>query len=164
MSVDNKIIQRQVKGYYSQSWEHDNFSGLYTGSNSTLITAYWRQNLTDVSGASVGSELVVLFQSEGFTNGVTQVRQNWRNTANISLLANNFSFSATKGSILAISPANDTGEPVLFYTIDESNQLQQHEYRISDPRDPNIEISPLSTISRYLYHKLYAPGIVLMRL
>ena len=98
MSTNNEFFQRQAPSNDSQAWKDDNFSGLYTGSNSTFLTAYWSQNIQNVS-----QELLVLFQEEGFANGVTQGRYTSNRTTSNPWVANHFGFSQPKESMFAMS-------------------------------------------------------------
>src|SRR5271168_4651616 len=54
MLATDQIIERQAPSNNSQAWEDDNFTGLYTASNSTFLAAYWHQNIANAS-----EELVV---------------------------------------------------------------------------------------------------------
>ncbi|KAL9118892.1 MAG: hypothetical protein Q9187_004552, partial [Circinaria calcarea] len=127
ISTDNKISERQAPSNDSQAWEDDNFSQLYTGSKSTFLTAYWNQNIQNVS-----QELVVLFQEENFANGITQGRYTSNSTTSNPWVANNFGFSQPKGSTFAMSLVSyRSGKHLMLYTVDDGKQLQQREYTIS---------------------------------
>lgn len=128
MSANDELVERQAPSNNSQTWEYDNFSGLYSGTNSTFLTAYWNQNIQNVS-----QELVVLFQEENFANGITQGRYTSNKTTSNPWVANNFGFSHPKGSTFAMSLVSyRSGKHLMLYTVDEGKMLQQHEYTISD--------------------------------
>ena len=128
MSSDDKLFERQAPSNNSQAWEDDNFSDLYVGSNSTFLTAYWNQNIQNVS-----EELVVLFQEQNFANGITQGRYTSNSTTSNPWVANNFGFSQPAASTFAMSLVSyRSGKHLMLYTVDDSNHLQQHEYTISD--------------------------------
>ncbi|MCJ1462869.1 hypothetical protein MMC07_001473 [Pseudocyphellaria aurata] len=128
MSTNDELFERQAPSNDSQAWEDDNFSGLYTGSNSTFLTAYWNQNIQNVS-----QELVVLFQEENFANGITQGRYTSNSTTSNPWVANNFGFSQPKGSTFAMSFVSyRSGKHLMLYTVGDGKKLQQHEYTISD--------------------------------
>ena len=69
MSDNDELFERQAPSNDSQAWEDENMSGLYTGTNNTYFAAYWKQNIQNVS-----EELVVVFQQQSFSNGLTQTR------------------------------------------------------------------------------------------
>ena len=138
MTPDCKIVERQAPSNNSQAWEDDNFSGLYTGSNSTFLSAYWNQNIQNVS-----EELVVLFQSHNFSNGITQGRYTSNSTTSNPWVAQNFGFSQPQGATFAMSLVSyRSGKHLMLYTLDDSNSLQQHEYTISD-----TDLTPGSIVS-----------------
>ena len=127
MSTNDELSERQAPSNDSQTWKADNFSGLYTGSNSTFLTAYWNQNIQNVS-----QELVVLFQEENFANGITQGRYTSNSTTSNPWVANNFGFSQPKGSTFAMALVSyRSGKHLMLYTVDEGKNLRQHEYTIS---------------------------------
>lgn len=128
MSPTDELFERQAPSNNSQAWEDDNFSGLYSGTNSTFLAAYWNQNIQNVS-----QELVVLFQEDTFANGITQGRYTSNSTTSNPWVANNFGFSQPKGSTFAMSLVSyQSGKHLMLYTVDEGKNLQQHEYTISD--------------------------------
>lgn len=128
MSANDELIEHQGLANDSRAWEDDNFSGLYSGTNSTFLTAYWNQNMQNVS-----QELVVLFQEKNFANGITQGRYTSNKTTSNPWVANNFGFSHPKGSTFAMSLVSyRSGKHLMLYTVDDGNMLQQHEYTISD--------------------------------
>ncbi|KAL2038105.1 hypothetical protein N7G274_009052 [Stereocaulon virgatum] len=128
MSTNDELFERQAPSNNSQAWENDNFSGLYSGSNSTFLTAYWNQNFLNVS-----QELVVLFQEQSFANGITQSRYTSNSTTSNPWVANNFGFSQPQGSTFAMSLVSyRSGKHLMLYTVDDGKHLQQHEYTISD--------------------------------
>ena len=127
MSTNDELFERQAPTNDSQAWEDDNFSGLYKGSNSTFLTAYWNQNIKNAS-----QELVVLFQEEDFANGITQARYTSNRNASNPWVANNFGFSQPKGSTFAMSLVSyRSGKHLMLYTVDDAKSLRQHEYTIS---------------------------------
>lgn len=128
MSTNDQLFERQAPSNNSRAWKDDNFSGLYTGTNSTFLTAYWNQNIQNVS-----QELVVLFQEANFANGITQARYTSNSTISNPWIANNFAFSHPKGSMFAMSLVSyRSGKHLMLYTVDNEKKLQQHEYTISD--------------------------------
>lgn len=128
MSTDDGLVERQAPSNDSQAWEDGNFSGLYTGSNSTFLSAHWNQNIRNRS-----EELVVLFQDENFANGLTQGRYTSNRTTSNPWVANNFGFSQPKGSAFAMSLVSyRSGKHLMLYTVSDGNKLRQHEYTISD--------------------------------
>lgn len=147
MSTNDELFERQAPSNGSQSWEDDNFSGLYTGSNSTFLTAYWNQNIQNVS-----QELVVLFQEENFANGITQGRYTSNSTTSNPWVANNFGFSQPKGSTFAMCLVSyRSGKHLMLYTVDDGDNLQQHEYTISDTNlDSKTVVSLNSESGKYL--------------
>lgn len=146
MSTNDELFERQAPSNNSQAWEDDNFSGLYTGSNSTFLTACWNQNIQNVS-----QELVVLFQQETFANGITQGRYTSNSTTSNPWVANNFGFSQPKGSTFAMSLVSyQSGKHLMLYTVDEGKKLQQHEYTISDTDfDSKTVVSLTSESGKY---------------
>lgn len=146
MSTNDELFERQAKSNDSQAWEDDNFSGLYRGSNSTFLTAYWNQNIQNVS-----QELVVLFQEENFANGITQGRYTSNKTTSNPWVANNFGFSQPKGSTFAMSLVSyRSGKHLMLYTVDDGKILQQHEYSISDTDlDSKAVVSLTSATCKY---------------
>lgn len=146
MSTDNGLSARQASSNDSQAWKDDNFSGLYTRTQSTFLAAYWSQNIQNVS-----QELVVLFQEENFANGITQGRYTSNSTTSNPWVANHFPFSQPKGSTFAMSLVNyRSGKHVMLYTVDEGKKLQQHEYTISDTDlDPKTIVSLTSHSGKY---------------
>lgn len=145
MSADDEIIEHQGLSNDSKVWKDDNFSGLYSGTNSTFLTAYWNQNIQNVS-----QELVVLFQEKNFANGLTQSRYASNKTASNPWVANNFGFSHPKGSTFAMSLVSyRSGKHLMLYTVDDGNLLQQHEYTISDTDlDSKVVVSLTSQSSK----------------
>ncbi len=128
MSADNELYARQAPSNDSQAWIQDNFSGLYSASNSTFLAAYWNQNIQNVS-----QELVVLFQEANFANGITQGRYTSNSTTSYPWVANNFGFSQPQGSAFAMSPVSyESGNHLMLYTVGDGNNLKQHEYTISN--------------------------------
>lgn len=147
MMPDNKIIERQAPSNNSQAWENDNFSRLYSGSNSTFLTAYWNQNIQNAS-----EELVVLFQQQDFADGITQGRYTSNKTTSNPWVAQNFGFSQPQGSTFATSIANyDVGKTVLLYNVDDSQSLQQHVYTISDTDLTPGTVIPMTSESCKLF-------------
>lgn len=146
MSTNDELFERQAPSNNSQAWEDDNFSGLYTATNSTFLTAYWNQNIQNVS-----QELVVLFQEENFANGITQGRYISNSTTSDPWVANNFGFSHPKGSTFAMSLVSyRSGKHLMLYTVDDGNNLHQHEYTISDTDlDSNTVVSLTSQSGKY---------------
>jgi hypothetical protein len=147
MSTNDELSERQAPSNDSQAWEDDNFSGLYTASNSTFLTAYWNQNIQNVS-----QELVVLFQDENFANGITQGRYTSNSTTSNPWVANNFGFSQPKGSTFAMALVSyRSGKHLMLYTVDDGKDLQQHEYTISDTNlDPKTVVSLTSESGKYI--------------
>lgn len=146
MSANDKLIEHQGLSNDSKAWEDDNFSGLYSGTNSTFLTAYWNQNIQNVS-----QELIVLFQEENFANGVTQGRYTSNKTTSNPWVANNFGFSHPKGSTFAMSLVSyRSGKHLMLYTVDDGKMLQQHEYTISDTDlDSKAVVSLTSQSGKY---------------
>lgn len=138
MSPDDKLFERQAPSNDSQAWEDDNFSGLYTGTNSTFLTAHWNQNVKNSS-----QELIVLFQDENFANGITQGRYTSDRSSSNLWISNNFGFSQPRGSTFVMSLVSyRSGKHLMLYTVGESNKLKQHEYTISD-----ADLDPKSVVS-----------------
>lgn len=146
MSTTNEIVERQAPSNNSQAWEDDNFTGLYTASNSTFLTAYWHQNIANVS-----EELVVLFQEANFADGLTQGRYTSNSTTSNPWVAQNFPFSQPDGSTFAMSLVSyRSGKHLELYTVDGDNNLQQHEYTISDiDLDPTDVVALTSQSGKY---------------
>lgn len=141
MSTNDRLSERQAPSNDSQAWKDDNFSGLYTGSDSTFLLAYWNQNMNNVS-----QQLVVLFQGKNFANGITQGRYTSNSTTSNPWVANNFGFSHPKGSTFAMCLASyRSGKHMMLYTVDDSKKLQQREYTINDSDlDPDTVVSLMS--------------------
>lgn len=128
MSPTHQIVEHQAPSNNSQAWEDDNFTGLYTASNSTFLAAYWHQNIANSS-----EELVVLFQDVDVPKAITQGRYTSNSTTSNNWVAQDFPFSQPDGSTFAMSlVAYRSGAHMELYTVDGSNSLQQHEYTISD--------------------------------
>lgn len=140
MSPNDELTERQAKANDSQSWEDDNFTGLYSGSNSTFLTAYWCQNIWNVS-----QELVVLFQRDNFENGITQARYTSANSSSNPWVANNFPFAQPKDSNFAMSLVSyRSGKHLMLYTVGDNNKLGQNEYTINDNVDSTSLVSMTS--------------------
>ena len=155
MSIDDKIIERQAQANDPQTWKDDNFRELYTGSNSTFLTAYWNQNIQNAS-----QELVVLFQDEDFATDITQARYTSNRTTSNPWVSNNFGFSQPKGSTFAMSlVSGSSGEHLMLYTVDGSKKLQQHEYIISD-----TDLDPNSVIMTSMFSKYPITSVVVQTL
>jgi len=158
MLATDQIIERQAPSNNSQAWEDDNFTGLYTASNSTFLAAYWHQNIANAS-----EELVVLFQEANFADGITQGRYTSNSTTSNPWVAQNFPFSQPDGSTFAMSPVSyRSGKHLELYTIDENNNLQQHEYTISDTDlDPTTIVALTSQSGKYpaQYPTLWTPSV-----
>lgn len=128
MSSDDELIESQAPSNDSQAWENDNFSGLYSATNASFLTAYWNQDIPKES-----EELVVLFQKDDFANGITQGRYTSNRSTSNPWVTNNFGFSQPKGSAFAFALVSyRSGKHMMLYTVDDRNNLQQHEYTISD--------------------------------
>ncbi len=128
MSANDELYARQAPSNDSQAWIQDNFSGLYSGSNSTFLAAYWNQNIQNIS-----QELVILFQEANFANGITQGRYISNSTTSSPWVANNFGFSQPQGSTFVVSLVSyRSGKHLMLYTVGDGNNLKQHEYTISD--------------------------------
>lgn len=146
MSTNDELSERQAPSNDSQAWKDDNFSGLYTGSNSTFLAAYWNQNIQNVS-----QELVVLFQEENFANGITQARYTSNSTTSNPWVANNFGFSQPKGSTFAMALVSyRSGKHLMLYTVDDGKNLRQHEYTISTDLDSKTVVSLTSESGKSL--------------
>lgn len=141
MATNGAISARQAQSNDSQAWIPDNFSGLYSGSNSTFLAAYWTQSIQNTSPV-----LILLFQEEKFANGITQGRYTSNKTTSNPWVANKFGFSQPQGSTFALAPVSyRSGKHLMLYTVDNANALQQHEYRISDTDlDSSTVVSLLS--------------------
>ena len=146
MSNNDEISARQAPSNNSQAWVDDNFSGLYSGTNSTFLAAYWNQNIQNVS-----QELVLLFQEANFANGITQGRYVSNKTTSNPWVANNFGFSQPKGSTFAMSLVSYmSGKHLMLYTVGDGNILKQHEYTISDTDlTPGAVVSLTSESCKY---------------
>lgn len=141
MAVNDELFARQAPSNDSQAWIQDNFSGLYSGSNTTFLAAYWNQNIQNVS-----QELIVLFQEDNFANGITQGRYTSNSTTSNPWVANDFGFAQPEGSTFAMSPVSyRSGKQLMLYTVDDGHNLQQHEYTISDTEDVPTIIVPLTS-------------------
>lgn len=137
MSPNDELTERQAKANDSQSWEDDNFTGLYSGSNSTFLSAYWCQNIWNVS-----QELVVLFQRDNFENGITQARYTSANSSSNPWVANNFPFAQPKGATFAMSLVSyRSGKHLMLYTVGDNDKLGQYEYTINDNVDSTSLVS-----------------------
>ena len=138
MTKTNQLFERQAPFNDSLAWKDDNFSGLYRGSNSTFLAAYWNQDFYRRS-----QQLVVLFQEEGFANGITQGRYTSNNLTSNPWIDDNFGFSQHQGFTFALCPiAKRNGKQIMLYTVDSDRKLQQHEYTISEAvLDPGTVIS-----------------------
>ncbi|KAL8858593.1 MAG: hypothetical protein Q9178_004887 [Gyalolechia marmorata] len=99
MATTDELFEHQAPSNDSQAWKEDNFSGLYRGSNSTLLAAYWNQDFYRES-----QQLVVLFQEEDFANGITQGRYTSNSRTSNPWVADNFGFSQPQGSAFALCP------------------------------------------------------------
>ena len=140
MSPNDELVERQAKANDSQAWEDDNFTGLYSGSNTTSLTALWCQNIWNVS-----QELVVLFQEDNFENGITQARYTSANSSSNPWVANNFPFAQPKGSTFAMSLVSyRSGKHLMLYTVGDNDKLGQHEYTIGDSVDSTSLVSMTS--------------------
>jgi hypothetical protein len=146
MSTNDQLHERQALINESQAWKDDNFSGLYTSSESSFLAAYWNQNIPNVT-----QELVILFQEENFANGITQARYTSNRTTSNPWVANNFGFSHPKGSTFAMSLVSyRSGKHLMLYTVDNDKKLQQHEYTISDGNFDKSIVSLTSESGRHL--------------
>lgn len=146
MSTNDQLCERQAPANGSRAWKDDNFSGLYTGSESTFLAAHWNQNIWNAS-----QELVILFQEKNFASGITQARYTSNRTTSNPWFANNFGFSQPKGSTFAMSLVSyRSGKHLMLYTVDEGKNLQQHEYTISDGNYDESIVSLTSESRRHL--------------
>lgn len=138
MTVTDELFERQAPSNDSQAWKDDNFSGLYRGSNSTFLAAYWNQDFYRAS-----QQLVVLFQEKDFANGITQGRYSSNSRTSNPWIADKFGFSQPQGSTFALCPVSHrSGKQIMLYTVDSDRNLQQHEYTISETNlDPGTVIS-----------------------
>lgn len=137
MSPNDELTERQAKASAPQSWEDDNFTGLYSGSNSTYIATYWGQNVWNRS-----QELVVLFQQDTFNNGITQARYTSANDSSNPWVANNFPFAQPQGSNFAMSLVSyRSGRHLMLYTVGDGDKLGQYEYSINDNVDSTSLVS-----------------------
>ncbi|KAL8879575.1 MAG: hypothetical protein Q9192_008205, partial [Flavoplaca navasiana] len=128
MTNTNQLFERQAPSNDSQAWKDDNFSGLYRGSNSTFLATYWNQDFYRQS-----QQLVVLFQKEGFANGITQGRYTSNSLTSNPWIGDSFGFSQPQGFTFALCPiAKRNGKQIMLYTVDSDRKLQQHEYTISE--------------------------------
>jgi len=128
MSNNSELVERQAQANNSQAWEDDNFTGLYSGSNSTFLTAYWGQNIYNES-----QELVILFQSSSFENGITQARYVSANLTSEPWVSNNFPFAQPLGANFAMSLVSyRSGKHLELYAIGDDNKVGQYEYSIND--------------------------------
>jgi hypothetical protein len=137
MADNDQLFERQAKSNDSNAWENDNFSGLYSGTNSTFLAAYWNQNL------GTDEELVVLFQEPNFANGLTMGKYTSNVTSSYPWVANNFAFATPPGSTFALSPVG-SGKDIMLYTVDTNNLLVQHEYTLND----NLTTDIISTTDK----------------
>ncbi|KAL8849392.1 MAG: hypothetical protein Q9221_005630 [Calogaya cf. arnoldii] len=134
----DELFERQASSNDSQAWKDDNFSGLYRGSNSTFLAAYWNQDFYRVS-----QQLIVLFQEKDFANGITQGRYTSNRRTSNPWIADKFGFSQPQGSTFALCPVSHrNGRQIMLYTVDSDRNLQQHEYTISETNlDPGTVVS-----------------------
>lgn len=128
MGPNNKMYERQSPANGSQAWEDDNFTGLYSATNSTYLDAYWNQNIANSS-----EELVVVFQDQNLGNGLTQARYTSNSTTSNPWVANNFQFALPAGNAFSMSLVSyRSGKHQELYAVDSGRSLQQYEYTISD--------------------------------
>lgn len=143
MSPNSELVERQAKANTSQEWEDDNFTGLFSGSNSTFLAAHWCQNIWNVS-----EELVVLFQRDNFENGITQARYTSANSSSNPWVANNFPFAQPKGANFAMSLVSyRSGKHLMLYPVGDDSKLGQYEYTINDNVDSTSLVSITSQSS-----------------
>jgi hypothetical protein len=135
MAENAQLFERQAKSNDSYSWENDNFSGLYSGTSSSFLAAYWNQNLDLES-----EELVVLYQDPKFPNGLTMAKYTSNTTSSYPWVANNFPFATPPGSTFALSPVA-SAQDLILYTIDSNGQLVQHEYVLDDDLNTNLIVT-----------------------
>ncbi|KAL8804529.1 MAG: hypothetical protein Q9200_005798 [Gallowayella weberi] len=138
MTTTDELFEHQASSNDSQRWKEDNFSGLYRGSNSTYLAAYWNQDFYHES-----QQLVVLFQEEDIANGITQGRYTSNSRTSNPWVADKFGFSQPQGSAFALCPVtNRSGKQIALYTVDGDRVLRQQEYIISEANlDPGTVIS-----------------------
>ncbi|KAK4542781.1 hypothetical protein LTR36_006157 [Oleoguttula mirabilis] len=139
MSPEGELTERQAQANDSQAWEDDNFTGLFSGTNSTFLQAYWGQNIYNES-----EELVVLFQRDDFDNGLTQARYISANLTSEPWVSNNFPFAQPLGANFAMSLVSyRSGKHLMLYTIGDDNKVGQYEYSINDdePVDSALVVS-----------------------
>lgn len=135
MADNAQLFERQAKSNDSHAWENDNFSGLYSGTNSTFLAAYWNQNLDSES-----EELVVLFQDPKSPNGLTMGKYTSNSTSSYPWVANNFVFATPPGSTFALSPVA-SGQDLILYTTDSNGKLVQHEYVLNDSLNTDLIVT-----------------------
>lgn len=146
MSVSNRLSERQAPSNDSQAWKDDNFSGLYTGTESTHPAAHWNQNISNAS-----QELVVLFQEDKFANGLTQARYTSNSTTSNPWVTNRFGFSLPKGSTFGTALVSyPEGRQFMLYIFADDMKLHQREYEVSTDLNSETIISLLSESSEYL--------------
>lgn len=137
MATNDELVERQAAANNPNSWEDDNFTGLFSGSNSTHLTAFWCQNIWNSS-----QELVVLFQRDNFDNGITQARYTSANSTSNPWVTNNFPFAQPKGNTWAFSLVSyRSGKHLELYTVGEDDKLGQYEYTINDNVDSTSVVS-----------------------
>ena len=114
MATTDELFEHQAPSNDSQAWKEVNFSGLYRGSNSTLLAAYWNQDFYRES-----QQLVVLFQEEDFANGITQGRYTSNNRTSNPWVADKLGFSQPQGSAFALCPVTyRNGKQITLYAVD----------------------------------------------
>ena len=142
MNSDNGILEHHAPSNQPQKWTDGHLSGLFAGTDTTHLTAYWNQNFVGES-----QQLVVLFQGADLAGGITQARYTSNRTLNNPWIANDFEFPHPAGSVFALSPMdNDDRRHLMLYTVNGSQILQRHGYMVGGVKDIDSKVS-ISTLA-----------------
>jgi hypothetical protein len=112
-------------------WGNDNFSGLYTTSNTSSILSYWNQDFANSSQI-----LVVLFQEIG-ANSLTIGRYTSDNMTSYPWTSNRESISIMDGSPLTVA-SSGAEFGLQLYLANSNGLMSQYKYQL----DTNTLSSP----------------------
>ena len=142
MDPDNVVLEHQARSSQPQNWTDGNLSGLFAGTDTTHLTAYWNQNFMQEF-----QQLVVLFQGADHADRITQARYTSNRTLNNPWIANDFEFPHPAGSVFALCPMdNDDRRHLMLYTVNGSQILQRHGYMVTGANDIDSKPS-ISTLA-----------------
>ena len=126
----------------SNSWSERSFVGsFYPGTNSTYLATYWIQDIRNQS-----QDYIILYQGKKDPNSLKQGHQVTNRTGSYPWVSEPFGVSQRPGATFALANMNYRDRKhLMLYTIDDGEQLQQHDYKIGDVTDGSEVPVPLNS-------------------